>query len=156
MSLPAPDLQIYLPDETAATRFAEICALHLKAGDTVLLSGPIGAGKSHFARAVIRTHLGAQTEVPSPTFTLVQTYNAFDFEIWHADLYRLTNSAELAELGLDDAMGTALCLIEWPDRMGEIPKGCISMALALADEGRIVTIGGARASFTAALREVFT
>lgn len=160
MSLPvlihnAPDVQIFLPDEASATRFAQICADHLGAGDTVLLSGPVGAGKSHFARAVIRAHLGQHTEVPSPSFTLVQCYEA-EFEIWHADLYRLTHSYEAAELGLEDAMGKALCLIEWPDRLAQIPPHAVSLSLSMADEGRIAHLCGACPALISALKSAFS
>ena len=160
MSLPvlirnAPDVQIFLPDEASATRFAQICADHLGAGDTVLLSGPVGAGKSHFARAVIRAHLGQHTEVPSPSFTLVQCYEA-EFEIWHADLYRLTHSYEVAELGLEDAMGKALCLIEWPDRLAQIPPHAVSLSLSMADEGRIAHLCGACPALISALKSAFS
>jgi tRNA threonylcarbamoyladenosine biosynthesis protein TsaE len=160
MSLPvlirnAPDVQIFLPDEASATRFAQICADHLGAGDTVLLSGPVGAGKSHFARAVIRAHLGQHTEVPSPSFTLVQCYEA-EFEIWHADLYRLTHSYEVAELGLEDAMGKALCLIEWPDRLAQIPPHAISLSLSMAGEGRIAHLCGACPALISALKSAFS
>jgi tRNA threonylcarbamoyladenosine biosynthesis protein TsaE len=160
MSLPvlihnAPDVQIFLPDEASATRFAQICADHLGAGDTVLLSGPVGAGKSHFARAVIRAHLGQHTEVPSPSFTLVQCYEA-EFEIWHADLYRLTHSYEVTELGLEDAMGKALCLIEWPDRLAQIPPHAISLSLSMAGEGRIAHLCGACPALISALKSAFS
>ena len=160
MSLPvlirnAPDVQIFLPDEASATRFAQICADHLGAGDTVLLSGPVGAGKSHFARAVIRAHLGQHTEVPSPSFTLVQCYEA-EFEIWHADLYRLTHSYEVTELGLEDAMGKALCLIEWPDRLAQIPPHAISLSLSMAGEGRIAHLRGACPALISALKSAFS
>ncbi len=90
-------------------------------GDTLLLSGPIGAGKTVFARALIGKLLaecGTDDEIPSPTYTLVQTYYAGSLEIWHADLYRIACSGELDELGLDEAFGSALCLVEWPERLG--------------------------------------
>ncbi len=158
MSLPArpptADVQLFLPDEASATRFAQICADHLGAGDTVLLSGPVGAGKSHFARAVIRAHLGEDTEVPSPSFTLVQCYDA-GFEIWHADLYRLSHSYEVAELGLEEAMGKALCLIEWPDRLAQIPPDAIALSLAMAGDGRMVHLSGASPALVAALKSAF-
>lgn len=150
------DQTVFLPDEKAATRFAKLCAGHLNAGDTVLLSGPIGAGKSHFARAVIRAKVGAKTEVPSPTFTLVQSYADGAIEIWHADLYRVSDSSELTELGLFDAMGSALCLIEWPDRLGDIPSGCITIDLSMNGEGRTAHISGASALLTRALQLAFT
>ena len=106
----------------------------------VLLEGPIGAGKSHLARALIRARLGRMEDVPSPTFTLVQTYQA-DVEIWHADLYRLSHPDEVAELGLEDAFSHAICLIEWPDRLGRLtPANAIRIALSTSGEGRSVTI----------------
>ncbi len=151
---PAADVQIFLPDEASATRFAQICADHLGAGDTVLLSGPVGAGKSHFARVVIRAHLGEDTEVPSPSFTLVQCYDA-GFEIWHADLYRLSHSYEVAELGLEEAMGKALCLIEWPDRLAQIPNNAIALSLAMAGGGRMAHLSGASPALVAALKSAF-
>jgi tRNA threonylcarbamoyladenosine biosynthesis protein TsaE len=105
------------PEETdaLARRLADATA----PGDTLLLSGDLGAGKSHFARAFIRHALGPGSEgaeVPSPSFTLVQTYQTDTGEIWHADLYRLSGHDEAFELGLDDAMRTERCLIEWPER----------------------------------------
>lgn len=148
-------LSLFLPDADAATRFAHICAQHLGAGDTVLLSGAVGTGKSHFARAVIRHNLGAQVDVPSPTFTLVQVYNAA-FEIWHADLYRLTHTGELAELGLDEALGQALCLIEWPDRLGDMPiPGALHITLTYSGTGRRAVVTGAAEPLGQALQGSF-
>lgn len=102
---------------------ARVMAALLKPGDTVALQGPVGAGKTHFARAFIRARQGeAAEDVPSPTFTLVQTYDdPMGSEIWHADLYRLTHPDELVELGLDEAMRDAVVLIEWPDHGGPLP-----------------------------------
>ncbi|MEM1362380.1 MAG: tRNA (adenosine(37)-N6)-threonylcarbamoyltransferase complex ATPase subunit type 1 TsaE [Pseudomonadota bacterium] len=116
-----PDLSLTLqnPDETAY--FARTLAPLLGPGDVLLLEGEIGAGKSHFARALIDRRLrdlGLAEDIPSPTFTLVQTYHAGDLEIWHSDLYRLNTADEAIELGLQDAFDSALCLVEWPDRLG--------------------------------------
>lgn len=86
----------------------------------MLLDGQIGAGKSHFARALILSRLTVPEDVPSPTFTLVQTYDLPECELWHADLYRLPDPDQIIELGLLDALQTAICLIEWPDRMGDL------------------------------------
>ena len=123
---------------------AEILAPRLLAGDTILLSGPIGAGKTHFARALIQTRLamvGLSEDVPSPTFTLVQTYDAETVEIWHADLYRLTSPDEIVELGIEDAFETAITLVEWPDRLGaDSPTGACSMTFRIDGDGRSVDI----------------
>lgn len=133
---------LFLPDADATDQLGAWFALRAKAGDCFLLSGQIGAGKSHFSRALIRARLGRMEDVPSPTFTLVQTYDA-DVEIWHADLYRLTHPNEAAELGLEDAFSTAICLIEWPDRLGRYaPDPAISLEFSLSGEGRLVTVSG--------------
>ena len=138
--------RIDLTDESRTLRLARALAPHLRPGDVLALSGEIGAGKSVFARALIKARLaalGLDEDVPSPTFTLVQTYRAGDLEIWHSDLYRLTDPDEVVELGLDDAFGTALCLIEWPDRLGTLlPAGALALDFAPgADDGaRILTL----------------
>jgi len=103
-------------DETA--KFAQLLAQSVSIGDTILLTGDLGAGKTHFARAFIKSLLMDDEDVPSPTFTLVQTYDTSVGEVWHADLYRLSDEQEIEELGLSDAMLDAICLIEWPDRLG--------------------------------------
>lgn len=104
------------------TAWAARLAPALRAADTLLLSGDLGSGKTHFARGLIRARLGpdgTMAEIPSPSFTLVQTYDTPGAEVWHADLYRLTDPQEVWELGLDAAMDEAICLIEWPDRWAD-------------------------------------
>jgi tRNA threonylcarbamoyladenosine biosynthesis protein TsaE len=140
MSLATRSLPLASEAETVA--LAQFCARHSRAGDTYLLEGDIGAGKSTFARAFVRAWLGSPAEdVPSPTFTIVQTYEDAAGDVWHCDLYRLTSVDELAELGLDDAFETAICLIEWPDRLGTLaPSGAIHFAMAAGDDGHRVVI----------------
>lgn len=136
-------IRITLPDEAATNAYAQRLAPLLQRGDVIFLSGEIGAGKSHFARALIRARLGDTTEVPSPTFTLVQTYDDGETEIWHCDLYRLTHPDEVMELGLDVAFGNAICLIEWPDRLGaSAPEGALRLHFRADDSGHSVTIEG--------------
>ncbi|MBC7738667.1 MAG: tRNA (adenosine(37)-N6)-threonylcarbamoyltransferase complex ATPase subunit type 1 TsaE, partial [Candidatus Saccharibacteria bacterium] len=147
-------VEIHLTDEQATARLAQTLAPWLAAGDTVLLDGPIGAGKTHFCRSLIQARLGQAEDVPSPTFTLVQTYQA-DVEIWHADLYRLTHPDEAQELGLEDAFATAICLVEWPDRLGRnLPANPIRISLSAVGEGRLARIDpGNRPDLSAALRD---
>lgn len=130
-------LSVFLASEEATDALGELLAHHLNPGDTVLLTGPIGAGKSHLSRAIIRARLGRMEEVPSPTFTLVQTYDDPAGDIWHADLYRLSHPDEVLELGLEDAFSTAICLVEWPERLGALaPKDAIRLSLAPEGDGR--------------------
>lgn len=121
-------------DQTAA--LGARLAPGLGPGDCLLLSGDIGSGKTHFARAVVQARLAAADrveDVPSPTFTLVQTYHDGAIEIWHADLYRLSDAAQVSELGLDDAFETAITLVEWPDRLaGGAPRDALSIHFALS------------------------
>ena len=147
-----PPLCLHLVDADATARLGQWFAAHLRAGDCLLLEGQIGAGKSHFARAFIQARLGRAEDVPSPTFTLVQSYQA-DVEIWHADHYRLSHPDEVLELGLEEAFDSAICLIEWPDRLGSLlPKGAMRLRFALEGEGRQVAISpGQRADLVADL-----
>jgi tRNA threonylcarbamoyladenosine biosynthesis protein TsaE len=136
-----------LPDAAASAALGERLAACLAPGDTLLLQGQLGAGKSHLARAAIRALIGpggASVEVPSPTFTLVQVYDTAAGEVWHADLYRLSDPQEIDELGLDAAMDTAICLVEWPDRIAPDWPGtavCLRLTTDTADpEARIATL----------------
>jgi len=111
-------LLLQSPEQTGS--FAERIAVLLEPGDCLLLEGQIGAGKTHFARHLIQSLQSEPEDVPSPTYTLVQTYQSRRGEIWHADLYRLGSVDEIEELGLNDAFETAICLIEWPERLGAL------------------------------------
>lgn len=156
MSPPPPvqTLTLSLPSDEATARLGAWLADRLGAGDCLALAGPIGAGKSHLARALIRARLGRPDEdVPSPSFTLVQTYPA-DVEIWHADLYRLSHPDEVLELGLDEAFARAITLVEWPERMGNaLPADAIRLQLVPDGDARraVITLPG-RPALAAALR----
>ena len=118
MMQPPVSLRLNSPDDTA--RFARSLGARLSPGACLLLQGEIGAGKTHFARSLVQSLLLTPEDVPSPTFTLVQTYDTKSGELWHADLYRLSSADEVVELGLDEAFATAICLVEWPDRLEDL------------------------------------
>ena len=132
-------------DEVALARFAQDVAFMLAPGDAITLAGDLGTGKTTFARALIRALTGDATlEVPSPTFTLMQTYTAPRFNVAHFDLYRLNSPDELDELGLDAALESGIAIIEWPDRAGDrLPQDRFSLTLAEGthDDGRHVNFG---------------
>ncbi len=139
---PSPALP--LPDLAATERLAACVAGLARPGDAILLSGPLGAGKSAFARAFLRHAAGDPAlEVPSPTFTLVQTYDLQAFRAHHFDLWRLHGPAALAELGWDDALRDVV-LVEWPDRLGELrPAGALGLDFApVSDAARRVVLTG--------------
>ena len=98
---------------------AKLAALAVP-GDIFALSGGLGAGKTTFARGFVHALTNTNDDVPSPTFTLVQIYDTTKGQIWHCDLYRLTTPEDAAELGLDDAFSDAMCVIEWPERLGSL------------------------------------
>lgn len=127
-------LSLDWPDADATAACAVTLGRHLKAGDVVLLNGPVGAGKTHFARALIQSLLDLPEDVPSPTFTLVQTYETPKGEVWHSDLYRIASDTEVDELGLTEAFDTAICLVEWPDRLGVL-RPADSLFVDIAPKG---------------------
>ena len=110
---------IDLPDEAATAALAARVARLARPGDVITLKGVLGAGKTCFARAFIHAR-GDAGEVPSPTFTLVQVYELRSATIWHFDGYRLRDPEEAWELGIEDAFGDGIALIEWPERFGSL------------------------------------
>jgi tRNA threonylcarbamoyladenosine biosynthesis protein TsaE len=136
------EIDMVLPDPTATESLAAALAGKARRGDVILLSGDLGAGKTHLARAFINALVPEPEEVPSPTFTLVQTYRgaahqgAGELEIWHFDLYRLKAPEEAYELGIEEAFAEGVCLIEWPDRLGYLkPREYLEVALSIAADG---------------------
>lgn len=122
------------PEATAI--LAEKLARVARPGDTIALCGEIGAGKSHLARSLIQARLGRDTEVPSPSYTLVQSYGDDACEIWHADLYRVSDIDELTEIGLEEALASCLVLIEWADRFPEIlPEDALRIDISVGPSG---------------------
>lgn len=118
---PCPeDVTLFLEGEADTVRLGAWLGTQLTAGDVVYLLGDLGAGKSTLARALIRALTRPDEDVPSPTFTLVQTYTGPYIDIAHFDLYRLTDPEEVYEIGLFEMAETHLCLIEWPERLGHL------------------------------------
>jgi ATPase, YjeE family len=136
-------MDIFLADESRTVLFAEDLALALAPGDLICLSGDLGAGKSTLARAVIRAIADdEELEVPSPTFTLVQSYD-LRLPVAHFDLYRIASSDELDELGLDEALASGVALVEWPERAGDrLPAGRVTIAISGSGDSRTLRITG--------------
>ena len=131
----------YLPDPGATDRLGRLLSSLLRPGDVLLLQGQIGAGKTHLARSIIRDRLGVpDAHVPSPTFTLVQTYDLPETTLWHVDLYRLADPSEAIELGLDDALGNDIVLVEWPERLDNFPSESLVINLEVQGDGRRATL----------------
>lgn len=130
-------------DPLGMAAFADVLAPFACRGDVLALRGPLGAGKTVFARSFIEARaraagLGANSvgEVPSPTFTLVQTYDLPDIPIWHFDLFRLERPEDALELGIEDAFAMAISLIEWPERLGSLlPRTRLELDIGFTDKG---------------------
>jgi tRNA threonylcarbamoyladenosine biosynthesis protein TsaE len=135
--------EIALPDVDATLTLGRALGARLEVGDVVCLSGGLGAGKTTLTRGAIEAWTGEREEAPSPTYTLVQTYEGRKGELWHVDLYRLKRPEDAWELGLEDAFAAAACLIEWPERLdGQLPHDRLDIALTQDGEGRRATLSG--------------
>lgn len=142
------EVVILLPDAAATEALGARLGPRLRSGDVLCLHGALGAGKTTLARGVIRALVGQETETPSPTYTLVQSYEASrpsgGLEIVHADLYRLEREDDVLELGLEDAFLSAVVLVEWPERLGaRLPRDRLELYLedAGADGRRARLVG---------------
>jgi tRNA threonylcarbamoyladenosine biosynthesis protein TsaE len=136
--------EIALPDPAATLDLGRRLGARLSPGDVVCLSGGLGAGKTTLARGAIEAWTGQPEEAPSPTYTLVQTYEGARGQLWHVDLYRLKRPDEAWELGLEDAFFDAACLIEWPERLeGQLPRERLDIALTQDGDGRRAVLSGA-------------
>jgi tRNA threonylcarbamoyladenosine biosynthesis protein TsaE len=126
-----------LPDLAAMAAFGARIAARLRPGDVVALSGGLGAGKTTLARTIIAA-LGHQGEVPSPTFTLLESYDALQVPVVHADFYRLERPEEADELGLDDYRADVALIAEWPEHAGGFAgePGCLAITLEIDGNGR--------------------
>jgi tRNA threonylcarbamoyladenosine biosynthesis protein TsaE len=130
-----------LADEAATAGLGASIAGLLRPGEAVCLSGPLGAGKSTLARALVRALTAPDEDVPSPTFTLVQFYEGPRLRVAHFDLYRLSNPDEAYEIGLDEALDDGAAVIEWPERLqGRLPQDRLDVEIALQNQGRSVRL----------------
>jgi len=128
---------VILPDEPATQALGQSLAALIRPGEAICLSGPLGAGKSTLARALVRALTTPDEEVPSPTFTLVQFYDTPAFPLAHFDLYRLSDPDEAYEIGLDEALDGGAALIEWPQRLeGRLPPDRLDIEIGMDGEGR--------------------
>ncbi|MDP3175411.1 MAG: tRNA (adenosine(37)-N6)-threonylcarbamoyltransferase complex ATPase subunit type 1 TsaE [Phenylobacterium sp.] len=129
--------ELTLADEAATARLGAALAAALRPGEAICLSGPLGAGKSTLARALVRALTTPDEEVPSPTFTLVQFYEGARLKIAHFDLYRLNSPDEAYEIGLDEALDDGAAVIEWPERLqGRLPPARLDIEITLEGTGR--------------------
>lgn len=136
MIIPAEG-EFRLDDEAATGRLGAALAAELKAGEAVCLTGPLGAGKSTLARAMVRALTTPDEDVPSPTFTLVQFYEGDGLKLAHFDLYRLSDPDEAYEIGLEEALEDGAAVIEWPERLeGRLPPDRLDIEIMVEGEAR--------------------
>ncbi|MEL6416001.1 MAG: tRNA (adenosine(37)-N6)-threonylcarbamoyltransferase complex ATPase subunit type 1 TsaE [Pseudomonadota bacterium] len=133
-------LRFELPDLAATEALAQRLSTRLIVSDVIALRGGLGVGKTTFSRALISNLMGETTDVPSPTYTLVQTYQAPAFPVFHFDLYRLEHPDEVFELGWEETQD-GLTLIEWPNRSGpHLPRWRLDLTIEIAGDIRIATL----------------
>ena len=133
-------LTYHLEDEARTLEFGAAIAGLLKPGDVVALYGGLGVGKTTFTRGLIRKLAPEVEEVPSPTYTLVQVYEAPDFPIWHFDLYRLESPAEMEEIGWDET-SEGVAIVEWPEKAGDhLPAWRLDIVFDFEGEHRLVSL----------------
>jgi tRNA threonylcarbamoyladenosine biosynthesis protein TsaE len=126
-----------LDREADTARLGAAIARELKKGEAVCLTGPLGAGKTTLARSMIRALTGEETEAPSPTFTLVQSYETKRFPLAHFDLYRVVKPEEILELGFDDALRDGAVVVEWAEKLGHhLPANRLDVELAIQGDRR--------------------
>ena len=138
------EIILNLPSEKATSEFGKKISENLKIGDIIYLSGEMGSGKTTLARSIIKNllpdHL-KNTTVPSPTFTLIQTYNGKNFDIGHADLYRIDSSNELDALGIEDILYNGVVLIEWAEKIkNKLNYNIMEIKISFSEEERIAQI----------------
>ena len=127
--------------EADTIKCAQQFAKNLKGHEIVALDGTLGMGKTVFVRAVIQALTSKKTDVPSPTFTLLQTYDTTKGTLYHFDFYRLKNPEEAYEIGIEDAFSDGLCFIEWPEKIGRLlPQKAIHIIFTNTPEGRQIEI----------------
>ncbi|MFL6724671.1 MAG: tRNA (adenosine(37)-N6)-threonylcarbamoyltransferase complex ATPase subunit type 1 TsaE [Sphingomicrobium sp.] len=124
-----------LKDEKATLAFGRKLAAVLRPRDVVTLSGPLSAGKTTLVRGVLAA-LGHVGEVPSPSFAIVQPYDALDPPVWHVDLYRIEKVSDLEELGLEDIRNEGVLIVEWPEHAGpDIWSEALALSLQVGEDG---------------------
>lgn len=148
-------IEFYSNSEEKTADVGKKLAHFARIGDGFALHGTLGMGKSVLARGFIQ-ELTNVKEVPSPTFTLVQLYDADNFSIYHFDLYRLKSPEEIFELGMEEAIYQGVSLIEWPDKMGGyLPQGIFHVTISPEKDGRKITISTSNDSQRLRLLEYF-
>ena len=138
-------LKLHVSNENQMTQLARILAPLLPQTGVLLINGIMGSGKTFLCRNFIQAKQENEKkyveDIPSPTFTLVQTYSFENSELWHCDFYRIKTASELLELGLEEAFENALCLIEWPEKISSIiPENIVKVQITRSDEQRIIEI----------------